>query len=143
MKVVEHLAEHYRVALLNSKNSWRILGQESMPMKSPSGSTGIWRAGLFVPVGNAGNITAVMSGLLKMRRLGIISICRACSGCSPNTPTRCGVITASPRPNACTIRDRPPERGAGSHDRQPGVLPRVKALVDAYEAAGGESAWFR
>ena len=29
MKVVEHLAEHYRVALLNSKNSWRILGQES------------------------------------------------------------------------------------------------------------------
>ena len=29
MKVVEHLAENYRVALLNSKNSWRILGQES------------------------------------------------------------------------------------------------------------------
>ena len=29
MKVVEYLAEHYRVALLNSKNSWRILGQES------------------------------------------------------------------------------------------------------------------
>lgn len=26
MKVVEHLAENYRVALLNSKNSWRILG---------------------------------------------------------------------------------------------------------------------
>ncbi|RLB16461.1 MAG: threonine synthase, partial [Deltaproteobacteria bacterium] len=29
MKVVEHLAEQYNVALLNSKNSWRILGQES------------------------------------------------------------------------------------------------------------------
>ena len=29
MKVVELLAENYRVALLNSKNSWRILGQES------------------------------------------------------------------------------------------------------------------
>ena len=29
MKVVEYLSDHYRVALLNSKNSWRILGQES------------------------------------------------------------------------------------------------------------------
>jgi threonine synthase len=29
MKVVEHLADNYRVALLNSKNAWRILGQES------------------------------------------------------------------------------------------------------------------
>ena len=29
MKVVESLAENYHVALLNSKNSWRILGQES------------------------------------------------------------------------------------------------------------------
>lgn len=29
MKVVEYLADHYRVALLNSKNAWRILGQES------------------------------------------------------------------------------------------------------------------
>lgn len=28
MKVVEHLADNYRVALLNSKNAWRILGQE-------------------------------------------------------------------------------------------------------------------
>ena len=29
MQVVESLAENYNVALLNSKNSWRILGQES------------------------------------------------------------------------------------------------------------------
>ncbi len=29
MKVVEALADHYQVALLNSKNSWRIRGQES------------------------------------------------------------------------------------------------------------------
>ncbi len=29
MKVVEYLADHYPVALLNSKNAWRILGQES------------------------------------------------------------------------------------------------------------------
>ena len=30
MKVVEALADNYQVALLNSKNSWRIRGQESV-----------------------------------------------------------------------------------------------------------------
>lgn len=73
MKVVEYLSEHYRVALLNSKNSWRILGQESYAYEIAQ-----WRGWdmknlcLFVPVGNAGNITAIMSGCLKMYNLGII-----------------------------------------------------------------------
>lgn len=73
MKVVEHLADHYRVSLLNSKNSWRILGQESYAYEIAQ-----WRAWnmenlcLFVPIGNAGNITAIMSGFLKMLDLGVI-----------------------------------------------------------------------
>lgn len=74
MKVVEHLAEHYRVALLNSKNSWRILGQESYAYEVAQWFN--WDlAGkvLFVPVGNAGNITAVMSGLLKAREEGRVA----------------------------------------------------------------------
>ena len=29
MKVVEFLADNFRMTLLNSKNAWRILGQES------------------------------------------------------------------------------------------------------------------
>ncbi|MDR1776811.1 MAG: threonine synthase [Desulfovibrio sp.] len=74
MKVVEHLAERYNVALLNSKNSWRILGQESWAYE-----TAQWHgwdmAGLcvFVPIGNAGNITAIMSGFLKLLDLGVIT----------------------------------------------------------------------
>lgn len=74
MKVVELLAENYRVALLNSKNSWRILGQESYAYE-----TAQWYGWdmkdlcLFVPIGNAGNITAIMCGFLKMLELGIIS----------------------------------------------------------------------
>ncbi len=35
MKVVEALSEDYPVALLNSKNSWRILGQESYSSRHP------------------------------------------------------------------------------------------------------------
>ena len=73
MKVVEYLAEHYRVALLNSKNSWRVLGQESYAYEVAQ-----WYGwdmsdkALFMPIGNAGNITSMISACLKMHRLGII-----------------------------------------------------------------------
>ena len=73
MKVVEYLADNFRVALLNSKNAWRILGQESYAFEVAQWYD--WdMAGkvLFVPIGNAGNITAVMSGFLKLKELGII-----------------------------------------------------------------------
>ncbi len=73
MKVVELLAENYRVALLNSKNPWRILGQESYAYEVAQWYN--WDLSgkcVFVPIGNAGNITAIMSGFLKMFELGIL-----------------------------------------------------------------------
>ena len=73
MKVVELLAEQYRVALLNSKNSWRILGQESYALEVAQWyNWDVHKLCLFVPIGNAGNITAIMSGFLKMYDLGIV-----------------------------------------------------------------------
>ncbi|MDR2825812.1 MAG: threonine synthase [Deltaproteobacteria bacterium] len=74
MKVVENLAQNYRVALLNSKNAWRILGQESYAYEIAQ-----WRDWdmknlcVFVPIGNAGNITAILNGFLKLFALGIIT----------------------------------------------------------------------
>ena len=74
MKIVEYLADHYRVALLNSKNSWRILGQESYAYEIAQWyGWDLAGKSLFVPVGNAGNITAILSGLLKLRRLGVLA----------------------------------------------------------------------
>ena len=73
MKVVERLAEEYNVALLNSKNAWRLKGQESYSYEIAQ-----WfdydtqNLAVFVPIGNAGNITAVMSGFLRLYDLGII-----------------------------------------------------------------------
>jgi threonine synthase len=73
MKVVEYLADHYRVALLNSKNAWRILGQESYAFEVAQWYDWDLRGkAVFVPIGNAGNVTAIMSGFLKLLRLGII-----------------------------------------------------------------------
>lgn len=73
MKVVELLADNYNVALLNSKNSWRILGQESYAYECAQWYGWDMRnLCVFVPIGNAGNITAIMSGFLKLHALGII-----------------------------------------------------------------------
>ncbi len=73
MKVVEALSENYSVALLNSKNAWRILGQESYSYEIAQDlEYDISRTVVVLPIGNAGNITAVMSGFLKFFETGII-----------------------------------------------------------------------
>jgi len=74
MKVVEALSENYNVALLNSKNAWRILGQESYSYEiSQALEYDVSHVVVVLPIGNAGNITAVMSGFLKFYEAGIIN----------------------------------------------------------------------
>lgn len=73
MKVVESLAENYHVALLNSKNSWRILGQESFSFEiAQDFDYQVGDKAVVVPIGNAGNITAVLRGFLKFHKAGVI-----------------------------------------------------------------------
>lgn len=73
MKVVESLSEQYNVALLNSKNAWRILGQESYSYEIAQEFDYEMKDKIIVvPIGNAGNITAVMNGFIKFYQIGII-----------------------------------------------------------------------
>jgi threonine synthase len=59
---------------LNSKNAWRILGQESYSYEIAQDFEYDMRDKVIVvPIGNAGNITAVMSGFLKFFEAGIIN----------------------------------------------------------------------
>ncbi len=73
MRVVEELAQEYNVFLLNSKNPVRILGQKSYAYETAQqlgwDTTGLT---VVVPIGNAGNITAVMEGFADLHELGII-----------------------------------------------------------------------
>lgn len=74
MKVVEALSEKYNVALLNSKNAWRILGQESYSYEIAQDlEFDMKDKVVVVPIGNAGNITAVMAGFLKFHSAGILT----------------------------------------------------------------------
>jgi threonine synthase len=73
MKVVEELTKNYDVFLLNSKNPVRINGQKSYSYEVAQQLD--WRTSdlvLIVPIGNAGNITAVMEGFLDLHRLGVV-----------------------------------------------------------------------
>ncbi len=73
MKVVEALSENYHVALLNSKNAWRILGQESYSYEiAQYFEYDLADTVVVLPIGNAGNITAVINGFLKFYETGII-----------------------------------------------------------------------
>ena len=64
---------HYNVALLNSKNAWRILGQESYSYEiAQDFDYTMADKVVVVPIGNAGNITAVMNGFLKFLDIGVI-----------------------------------------------------------------------
>jgi threonine synthase len=59
--------------LLNSKNAWRILGQESYSYEIAQDlDYDVSHTVVVLPIGNAGNITAVMSGFLKFYEAGII-----------------------------------------------------------------------
>lgn len=75
MRIVEELAQNYHVFLLNSKNPVRILGQKSYAYEVAQQLS--WDTDglvVVVPIGNAGNITAVMEGFIDLFELGIISV---------------------------------------------------------------------
>jgi threonine synthase len=145
MKVVEYLAERYQVALLNSKNAWRILGQESYSFEVAQNFDYQMKGkAVFVPIGNAGNITAVLDGFLKLRDLGIIE----------SLPKIVGVQSEHADPvyryyqegdpakrvfRPVTVR---PSVAQAAMIGNPVSMPRVIRLVETYERIAGAPAVF-
>ncbi|MBI9079355.1 MAG: threonine synthase [Pseudodesulfovibrio sp.] len=144
MKVVEHLADNYRVALLNSKNAWRILGQESYAFECAQWfNWDLKDKCIFVPIGNAGNITAIMAGFLKLHTLDIIT----------NLPRIFGVQShhADPVYRYYAVDD-PNEREYAPVTVSPSVaqaamignpvsFPRVKYFAEKFETIGGKGSF--
>ncbi|MDC0335752.1 pyridoxal-phosphate dependent enzyme [Pseudodesulfovibrio sp.] len=144
MKVVERLADNYRVALLNSKNAWRILGQESYAFECAQWYDWDMKGTcIFVPIGNAGNVTAIMAGFLKLYDLGVIT----------ELPRIFGVQShhADPVYQYYTV-ENPDEReyapmtvsasvAQAAMIGNPVSFPRVKYFADKFEAIGGPGAF--
>jgi threonine synthase len=144
MKVVEYLADHYRVALLNSKNAWRILGQESYAFELAQWYD--WDlAGkcVFVPIGNAGNITAVMSGFLKLHGLGIIAELPRVFGVQSHhaDPVYRYYAVGDARERAYAPVKVRPSVAQAAMIGNPVSFPRVKHFAERFEAVGGRKAF--
>ncbi len=73
MKLVGVFAtRHPEYVLVNSKNDMRIVGQESIALEIIQDLG--WKAPdwIAIPVGNGGNLTALMNSLLRAKRFGLI-----------------------------------------------------------------------
>ncbi len=138
MKVVEHLADHYNVALLNSKNAWRIQGQESYSFEvAQSFDYDLDGKVVAVPIGNAGNITAVMGGFLKLLDIGVIGRLPKIIGVQSEHADPVYRFYREPNPEnrvfqPVTVR---PSVAQAAMIGNPVSMPRVIRLVEAYEKA--------
>ncbi len=141
MKVVEHLAENYPVALLNSKNAWRIRGQESYAFEIAQDlDYDLTDQAVFVPIGNAGNISAIMSGFLRLHKLGIITTLPMVVGVQSHhaDPVFRYYQQKEPRTWQPVIVEASVAQAAMIGN--PVSMPRVIALANQYQATGGKFA---
>ncbi len=143
MKVVEYLADHFAVALMNSKNSWRILGQESYSFEiAQAFDYDVGDLVVVVPIGNAGNITAVMEGFLKLHDLGIIETPPAVLGVQSEHANPVFLYYFEPDPRKRTFRPVTvrPSVAQAAMIGNPVSMPRVVRLVERYRAVAGDDA---
>ena len=143
MKVVEYLADNYLIALLNSKNSWRILGQESYAFEVAQWyDWDVSGRAVFVPIGNAGNISAIMAGFLKMQRLGIISQLPRIFGVQSRHADPVYRYYSQPEGmRSYTPVSVTPSVAQAAMIGNPVSFPRVAALVRTYEQIGGKGSF--
>jgi threonine synthase len=142
MKVVEALSEQYNVALLNSKNAWRILGQESYSYEiAQDFDYAMADKVVVVPIGNAGNITAVMNGFLKFHETGIIDtlpkiVGRPVRSRQPRVPYYSEPEATKRKFVPMTVK---PSVAQAAMIGNPVSMPRVIHLVERYNEAAGRS----
>jgi threonine synthase len=146
MKVVEALSEQYNVALLNSKNAWRIWGQESFSYEiSQDFDYDMNHKAVVVPIGNAGNITAVISGFLKFFDVGIIDRLPKIIGVQSThaNPVYRYYLEPDPRKRSFLPVKVRPSVAQAAMIGNPVSMPRVIQLVETYnEKAGGQAVFF-
>ena len=137
MKIVEALSEQYDVALLNSKNAWRILGQESYSYEiAQAFEYDLQDKVVVVPIGNAGNITAVMNGFIKFYKAGVIETLPKIIGVQSHHADPVFQYyrehdVAKRRFVSQTVR---PSVAQAAMIGNPVSMPRVIRLVEAYNA---------
>jgi len=128
MRLVEQLAEEYDVFLLNSKNPVRISGQKSFAYEVAQQLA--WEVDgltVVVPIGNAGNVTAIMEGFLDLWRLGIIDALPRVLGVQSEHANPVALWRRSGEYHAVAVR---PSVAQAAMIGNPVSFPKVRGLVE-------------
>lgn len=140
MKVVEYLSGKYPVVLLNSKNAWRILGQESFSYEiAQDFDWDMDGKAVVVPIGNAGNISAVMNGFLKFYRTGIINSLPKIIGVQSEhaDPVYQYYLEPDETKRRFVPVDTRPSVAQAAMIGNPVSMPRVMTITEEYNRASG------
>jgi len=140
MKIVEHLSAQYSVVLLNSKNAWRILGQESYSYEiAQDFEWDMTDKVVVVPIGNAGNITAVMNGFIKFYEADIINCLPKVIGVQSEQadPVYQYYLEPDEAKRKFTPVDTKPSVAQAAMIGNPVSMPRVVQIAKKYNALAG------
>jgi len=145
MKVVEYLADNYYVVLLNSKNPWRIRGQESYSYEIAQWfDYKLENKVVVVPIGNAGNITAIINGFLNFYKVGIIEALPKIVGVQSvhANPVYLYYLEPDPKKRVWQPVRVKPSCAQAAMIGNPVSMPRVMRLVEEYNQLAGEKRVF-
>jgi len=141
MKVVEALADNYNVVLLNSKNPWRILGQVSYSYEIAQWfDYDLKNKVVIVPIGNAGNITAIMNGFLNFYKVGVIETLPKIVGVQSAhaNPVYLYYLEPDPKKRKWQPVKVKPSCAQAAMIGNPVSMPRVIKLVEEYNSLAGK-----
>ena len=142
LTLVRTAAERYPVTLVNSINPYRIEGQKtaSFEICDELGGAPTYH---FLPVGNAGNVTAYWRGYQEYARLGRIDACPRMMGFEAEgaAPIVRGYVIEKPETIATAIRIGNPaswQSAVQARDESDGVIEAVSdaEILAAYQFLG-------
>ncbi len=141
LQIVRSLTEKYPIILVNSINPNRIEGQKTAAFEIVD-SLGNAPDYVFIPVGNAGNITAYWKGFVEYYRIGKASYTPKMMGfqAAGAAPIVLGKIVKRPRTIATAIRIGNPaswQKATAARDESGGIIDCVTddEIMNAYRLA--------
>ncbi len=148
LKIVRSLTQKYQVTLVNSLNPNRIEGQKTASFEVVD-EMGTAPDYLFIPVGNAGNITAYWKGFVEYYQLGKIKQRPKMMGFQAEgaAPIVRGHVVDNPETVATAIRIGNPaswQKAIAARDESGGVIDMVsdEDILEAYNLLASEEGIF-
>ncbi|MEW6236497.1 MAG: threonine synthase [Candidatus Omnitrophota bacterium] len=136
MRIIQQFsAAHPELVLVNSKNAFRIAGQETIPLEICQDLQ--WKVPdwIAIPVGNAGNLTALLSGLKRAHHHGLID---RLPGILVGQAEVCDTLVRwdeqNRKPEAYKPGKHQPSVASAANICDPVSFPRVAQLIRAFDA---------